>query len=86
MPKVILISQFPLPYAHTGSWTVMYFNYLKANHQIDYIICKEPQSRIDNVKYEFVSFSTILKLKQKFLKQPYLAYFDALKKIVKKKQ
>ena len=86
MPKVILISQFPLPYAHTGSWTVMYFNYLKANHQIDYIICKEPQSRIDTVKYEFVSPSTILKLKQKFLKQPYLAYFDALKKIVKKNQ
>ena len=86
MPKVILISQFPLPYAHTGSWTVMYFNYLKANHQIDYIICKEPQSRIETVKYEFVSPNTILKIKQKFFKQPYLAYFDALKKIVKKNQ
>ena len=86
MPKVILISQFPLPYAHTGSWTVMYFNYLKANHQIDYIICKEPQSRIETVKYEFLLPSMILKMKQKFFKQPYLVYFDALKKIVKKNQ
>lgn len=83
MPKVILLSQFPLPYAHTGSWTTMYFNYLKANHQIDYIICKEPESRIETVKYQFLSPSKILKIKQKFLRQPYLAYFDALKKIVK---
>lgn len=82
--KVILISQFPLPYAHTGSWTTMYFNYLKANHQIDYIICKEPESSIETVKYEFLSHSKILKIKQKFLRQPYLAYLDALKKIVKK--
>ncbi len=56
------------------------YNYLKANHQIDYIICKEPKSRIDTVKYEFVSPNTILKIKQKFFKEPYLAYFDALKK------
>ena len=84
MPKVILLSQFPLPYAHTGSWTTMYFNYLKANHQIDYIICKEPESSIETVKYEFLSHSKILKIKQKFLRQPYLAYLDALKKIVKK--
>ncbi|QIH39527.1 glycosyltransferase family 4 protein [Flavobacterium sp. Sr18] len=83
MPKVILLSQFPLPYAHIGSWTTMYFNYLKANHQIDYIICKEPESRIETVKYEVLSHSTILKIKQKFLRQPYLAYLDALKKIVK---
>jgi glycosyltransferase involved in cell wall biosynthesis len=64
----------------------MYFNYLKANHQIDYIICKEPESRIETVKYEVLSHSKILKIKQKFLRQPYLAYLDALKKIVKTNQ
>lgn len=84
MPKVILISQFSLPYNKTGSWTTMYFNYLKANHQIDYIICKEPEVVFENVKYEFVSQSRIFKIKQKFLKNPYLAYFEALKKLLKK--
>lgn len=83
MPQVILISQFSLPYAQTGSWTTMYFNYLKANHKIDYIVCPEPKSLFETVKYQFVSQSKILKIKQRLFKNPYLGYFEALKKILK---
>ena len=40
--KVILISQYPLPYNKIGSWTKMYNNYIsESKNQIDLIICPE---------------------------------------------
>ena len=83
MPQVILISQFSLPYDKTGSWTTMYFNYLKANHQINYLVCKKPESLFETVKYEFVSQNKVLKIKQKLFGKTYLGYCKALKKILK---
>ncbi len=50
--KTILISKKPLPYSNIGSWTSMYNNYLERDHQIDYIICDEPNDRIQDVIYK----------------------------------
>lgn len=84
MTQVILVSQFPLPYSKTGSWTTMYYNYLSHNHQIDYIICQKPKSVFDTVKYQFVGENIIDKIKRKFFKSPYLEYLKALNKVIKK--
>lgn len=84
MPKVILISQFPLPYSHIGSWTTMYRNYLEKQNGIDIIICEKPDYYFENVAYQIVessNFST--QFLQKITKKKYLKYTDALDKIIK---
>nr|WP_315243957.1 glycosyltransferase family 4 protein [uncultured Flavobacterium sp.] len=80
MPKVILISQFALPYHKTGSWTTLYTNYLRGTNQIDYVICEQPEKVFDNVKYEFVSQSKKYKFFKRWKKKPYFNYLQALKK------
>ncbi|PXY44080.1 glycosyltransferase family 4 protein [Flavobacterium hydrophilum] len=84
MAKVILISQFPLPYSKIGSWSTMYYNYLMNNHLIDYVICQKPESILNTVKYQFVSENIIDKIKRKFFKKPYLRYLKALNQVIKK--
>ena len=63
MPKVILLSQLPIPYSKIGSWTTLYKNYLRGNHQIDYIVCKPPEQFLDNVNYILVQRSLVEKAK-----------------------
>lgn len=84
MPKVILISQFPLPYHQIGSWSTLYKNYLsQAEHKIDYVICEQPQQQLSGVSYSIVQKRWIDKLNEKRLKNPYVGYMDALEKIIK---
>ncbi|MCI9843887.1 glycosyltransferase family 4 protein [Flavobacterium pectinovorum] len=83
MEKVILISQFPLPYSKIGSWTTMYYNYLKNNHQIDCVICHKPERHFDTVKYQLVSENIVDKIKRKFFKKTYTGYLKALRRVVK---
>jgi len=82
MAKVILISQFPLPYSKIGSWTTLYQNYLEGKHSIDYIICEQPETRFPNIHYEIVGQTLTLKLKKKYHKNNYIGYLEALKKIL----
>jgi L-malate glycosyltransferase len=82
MPKVLLISQFPLPFSSIGSWTTMYKNYLQSSHQIDCVICPEPTAKFEGVQYSFVSNTFFDKINRKLQKNPYLGYLKALKKIV----
>lgn len=78
MPKVILISQVPLPFSNIGSWTTLYKNYLQGDHSIDYIICPEPQQKWETVVYSFVSNTAITRFQKKLKKNPYLGYLKAL--------
>jgi len=83
MPKVILISQFPLPYSHIGSWTTMYRNYLESDHQIDVIICEKPAGQFPDVQYEIVKkdgFST--RLSQKLTRKKFRKYTEALDRLI----
>lgn len=82
MTKVILISQFPLPYSKIGSWTSMYKNYLEDNHQIDYIVCEKPDYEFTAVKYSRVSTDFLTKIGKKVTKNSYLGYLKALEKII----
>ncbi|MBA9074610.1 glycosyltransferase involved in cell wall biosynthesis [Flavobacterium gossypii] len=82
MAKVILISQFPLPYSKIGSWTTLYQNYLEGKHSIDYIICEQPETRFPNIHYEIVGQTLTLKLKKKYHKNNYIGYLEALEKIL----
>jgi glycosyltransferase involved in cell wall biosynthesis len=84
MPQVILISQIPLPYAHIGSWTTLYQNYLTNNHQIDYLVCEKPQTFYPEIKYAIVENTNLLKFQKRFSKNKYLGYFKALEKILEK--
>lgn len=85
MPKVILISQFPLPYHKIGSWTTMYKNYFESGqHQIDIIICEKPQQPFASVNYQIVANDFWLKLRRKWQKYFRLGYLDALKKVLNK--
>lgn len=84
MSKVILISQIPLPYSHIGSWTTLYHNYLSSNHAIDYIICEKPETLYNGIDYGLVVNNNLIKIQKKFLKNPYLGYFNALEKIIEK--
>lgn len=82
MVHVILLSTFPLPYAKIGSWTTMYKNYITDDdHQIDYIICEEPEVRFPNVNYSIVGDTLADKITRKltFYK---IGYIKALEKIV----
>lgn len=86
MPKVILISQFPLPFSTIGSWTTLYKNYLQATHQIDYLVCLKPTEIHKGISYIFVKESFLTKFKKKLLKNNYLDYFVALDKILQPNQ
>lgn len=82
MPKVILISQFPLPYHKIDSWPTMYKNYLKANHQIDYLVCEEPVEKFENVNYAIVKNDLYTKIKRRIYKYYRIGYIDALFKLL----
>jgi glycosyltransferase involved in cell wall biosynthesis len=84
MPKVILISQFPLPYSSIGSWTTMYRNYLENKNDIDIIICEKPDYFFESVSYQIVGETDFLvRLLQKITKKKHLKYTNALDKIIK---
>lgn len=82
MPKVILLSQFPLPYSKIGSWTNMYKNYLEGNHQIDYIICERPEKRFSDTEYRIVENTFYSKVRRRLLKYYRIGFIDALEKII----
>jgi glycosyltransferase involved in cell wall biosynthesis len=84
MAKVILISQFPLPYSKIGSWSTMYKNYLERDHLIDLIICEKPEERFASVDYVIVENDLITKLRRKWHKYYRLGYLDALKTVLRK--
>jgi len=85
MPKVILISQHPLPYHQVGSWSTLYKNYLTQDlHKIDLVICEKPQQPFENVSYTYVQKRWIDKLQQKRLKNPYIGYINAFGKTIKR--
>ncbi|MFT3795424.1 glycosyltransferase family 4 protein [Flavobacterium sp.] len=81
MTKVVLLSQFPLPYAHIGSWTTMYRNYLQSSHEIDTIICESPVQRFENVRYQIVTQSPFLQWRKKISKNNHLGYIEAFAEI-----
>ncbi|HEX8575222.1 MAG TPA: glycosyltransferase family 4 protein [Flavobacterium sp.] len=82
MPKVILLSQIPLPYSKIGSWTTLYKNYFENKHSIDYIVCEKPEYYFENVKYEMVTQRFSHKLQRKFTKKKYVAYLEALERVL----
>lgn len=82
MPKVILISQVPLPFSEIGSWTTLYKNYLNGNHQIDYIVCEQPNELFENVQYSLVTNNLRIQIKKKWKKNNYLGYLEALEKLI----
>lgn len=83
MPKVILLSQFPLPYSKIGSWTTLYKNYLQGKHQIDFIVCEPPEKQFKDVQYSFVANDFIFRLRRKIKGNWYLGYLEALEEILK---
>lgn len=83
MIKVILISQFPLPFDKIGSWTTMYKNYLEDQHEIDYIVCEQPLKKKFDINYSFLNKTIYTKILKKYTKNPYLEYINALLKIIK---
>lgn len=83
MAKVILLSTFPLPYSKIGSWTTIYKNYItQGHHEIDHIVCHEPQQRFENVSYSIVSNDLLTKIRRK-IKFYKIGYIDALERILK---
>ncbi len=82
MPKVVLLSQFELPYHKIGSWTTMYNYYLQKNHNLDYIVCPEPKTHIDTLEYSIVKASLLEKSKRKVFNKRYLAHLSALEGII----
>ncbi len=84
MPKVILISQSPLPATKIGSWTTLYKNYLESDHKIDFIICKKPTVIFTTVKYQFVKETFFSKIISRFKKKSHLNSLRALNKVVNK--
>jgi glycosyltransferase involved in cell wall biosynthesis len=82
MPKVILISQVPLPFSNIGSWTTLYKNFFQDNPTIDYIVCPEPTEKWETVNYSFVERNTITQFQKKWKKNPYLGYLKALNKVL----
>ena len=82
MAKIILLSQYPLPYSKIGSWTNMYKNYLQGQHQIDYIICEKPEQQFPGIQYKVVENTLLLKVRRRLLKYFRIGFIDALEKII----
>lgn len=82
MAKIILMSQFPLPYAHIGSWTTLYRNYLTQQHLIDTIVCEKPHYFFENVQYEIVAHNFHTRLQCKISGNRYKHYINALSKLI----
>ncbi|MDR6846421.1 glycosyltransferase family 4 protein [Flavobacterium granuli] len=82
MIKVVLISQFPLPYSKIGSWTTLYKNYLENDNKIDCIVCPKPQKLFDGIKYSFVNHTFWNKIQRKYLNRKYLEYFQAIDRLI----
>jgi glycosyltransferase involved in cell wall biosynthesis len=85
--EVILISQYPLPYSKTASWTNMY-NYLlfKTSHKFNHIICPIVEKQVTNVSYQILRDVTMSdKIKNKLInhKSRYANYLEALDNIIK---
>ncbi|MEO4006303.1 glycosyltransferase family 4 protein [Flavobacterium sp. CAU 1735] len=85
-PKVILISQMPLPYPKIGSWTTLYKNYFESKHQVDYIICEPPEKRFDTVEYAVVENTLQAKIIRKWKKNRYVGYLNALEELLQPDQ
>ncbi len=84
--EVILISQFPLPYPKTGSWTTMYSYFIQHfNHNIDYIICNKEHNQNQTIKYQYLKKTGIIdKVKNKLISgNRYSNYTNAINKIIK---
>ena len=81
--ETIFISEHPMPFNSIGSWTVMYSKLLKNKNPFDYIICPEPDIKMET-KYSILENQTTLnKINNKlFGSDRFSNYFDALKKIV----
>lgn len=87
MLKVILLSQYPLPYNCISSWPKMYEYYLSKNqHLIDYIVCpKIPSSkRYSTVKYKFANKLPYERLSKKIFKYKYFFYLKKVVEIIRK--
>ncbi len=83
MAKVILISQFALPYNGIGSWTTLYANYItRHKHLIDYIICPQPAATFDTVQYGFIKHGLESKIRARFDRKNYAEYLQPLKNII----
>lgn len=84
MIKVVLISQFPLPFSGIGSWTTLYANYLAEANEIDYVVCAEPASKFPNVHYSIVTESLGNKIVKRFRGKNYNEYLSAIGSILQK--
>lgn len=82
MAKVIILSQVALPNLNIGSWPTLYDNYLRSNHEVDYIVCSKPNKLYEGVKYSFVSFTFWNKLQRKFFKRKNIEYFQGLSRLI----
>jgi len=82
MAKVILLSQYPLPYSKIGSWTNMYKNYLEGKHHIDYIICEKPERQFPGINYKIVQNTLMMKIRRRLLRYYRIGYIDALQQIL----
>lgn len=77
--KIILVSQFPLPYIGIGSWPSLYKSYFESNHcMIDCVICPQPQTVFKAINYRFVSENFTAKVRKRLSKNPYLLYIEAI--------
>lgn len=86
MTQVLLFSQFPLPYAHIGSWTTMYRNYFKGDFQVDAVICPEPKERFPDLEYHIVTQGIWIDLRKRISANNHLAYIEAFRKLLRPDQ
>lgn len=84
MTKVILITQFPLPYTKIGSWTTMYNYYLsKQGHLVDIIVGPTPEKKIEGITYLDTDKTLMEKVDQKLNPtKRYNQIFNAIKKAI----
>lgn len=82
MARVILLSQYPLPYHKIGSWTNMYKSYLEGDHKIDFLICEAPAQRFENVQYVIVRNGILQRLRRKVTKMFRIGFIDALERFL----
>lgn len=61
----------------------MYRNYLESSNEIDVVICPEPQTFFENIKYQPIADNPWMEFRKKLSKNNHLAYIEALDKLIR---
>lgn len=86
MSRVVLISDFPLPYIKVGSWTTIYQNYLCEQGLVDIVVCPKPETFFSDIDYSFINETYYNKIQTHILNNRKTQVISAINRMIDLKE